>query len=266
MWPRCLSAAEEWVLWRRSRRTAAAGDTVFFDDGTLAAALQRASELAADYRIALSRRARRAPRRALLHEAQRRFAARCRELNAADVGALAARLPAGEALAPAARAAARLRGHHPAPGGADRRPVHPRHAAAPATPALVRPQDTQAELEAIAAWCRRRLEAQPDARLLVMLPGGAGVRERLATLVRGGARSGAGPAPAGRVRARWSASRAGRRSPSSHWRRRRCAVLRCSRGSVRDRSRADVAHGAAVGAPARPRSAPRSRCSSSSAA
>ena len=54
----------------------------------------------------------------------------------------------------------------------------------PATARLVRPADTGAELEAITAWCRAHLGAQPDARLLVMLPGTAGARERLAAFIR----------------------------------------------------------------------------------
>jgi ATP-dependent helicase/nuclease subunit B len=182
LWPRCLSAAEEWVLWREAVH-AAAGGTVFFDEGTLAAALQGASELAADYHIALNA-APEGTEAALLHAAQRRFGARCRELNAAGMGELAARVPAGEALALApvllagfeaitARLAALTRS--PAAGAAPR-------TLAPLQ--LLRPPDTQAELEAIAAWCYRRLEAQPDARLLVMLPGPSGTRERLASLVR----------------------------------------------------------------------------------
>ena len=100
------------------------------------------------------------------------------------MGELAARVPAGEALALAPvllagfeavtpRLAALTRSHA---AGAAPRTLAPLQ--------LVRPPDTQAELEAIAAWCRRRLEAQPDARLLVMLPGASGTRERLASLVR----------------------------------------------------------------------------------
>ncbi len=181
LWPRCLSAAEEWVLWREATEVAAA-DTMFFDTGTLAAAVQRAAELAAAYGIALPL----APpgtEAALLRAAQQHFEARCRELGAAPVGALAAQLSAPltqqsvawcgfEAIAP--RLAALTRGA-----------CVLRSSAAPATAHLRRPQDPQAELETIAAWCRRHLEARSDARLLVILPGSAGQRERLATLVRG---------------------------------------------------------------------------------
>ena len=47
-----------------------------------------------------------------------------------------------------------------------------------------RPATAEAELQAIAGWCLACVRAQPDARLLVMLPGPAGARERLAALIR----------------------------------------------------------------------------------
>ncbi len=40
------------------------------------------------------------------------------------------------------------------------------------------------ELERIADWCRARLTAQPDARLLVIVPGSPEAQERLLTLIR----------------------------------------------------------------------------------
>ena len=46
-------------------------------------------------------------------------------------------------------------------------------------PRAVRTRDATSQLEAIAAWCHERLSRQGDARLLVMLPGSAGERERL---------------------------------------------------------------------------------------
>ncbi|HUL18682.1 MAG TPA: hypothetical protein VLV29_05385, partial [Steroidobacteraceae bacterium] len=178
-WPRCLSAAEEWVLWRQAVH-AAAGETVFFDEGTLAAALQRASALAIDYRISVSAAAA-GSETALLYETERRFRARCRELGAAEVGTLAARLAAAPPGALLLRGFEAISPGLAALSGALRPDPTVR---ADAAIRLLRPQDSQAELEAIAAWCRERLAAQPDARLLVLLPGGAGVRERLASLVR----------------------------------------------------------------------------------
>ena len=44
--------------------------------------------------------------------------------------------------------------------------------------------DRAEELERIAEWCRQRLCADPQARTLVVLPGPASLRERLATLLR----------------------------------------------------------------------------------
>jgi probable DNA repair protein len=44
--------------------------------------------------------------------------------------------------------------------------------------------DPSEELERIADWCRIRLNAQPDARLLVIVPGSPEAQERLLTLIR----------------------------------------------------------------------------------
>jgi probable DNA repair protein len=44
--------------------------------------------------------------------------------------------------------------------------------------------DPSEELERIADWCRARLTAQPDARLLVIVPGSPEAQERLLTLIR----------------------------------------------------------------------------------
>jgi ATP-dependent helicase/nuclease subunit B len=185
-WPRALSASEEWLLWRQAA-TAAAGGTVFFDEGLLAHALRQAAALAADYGVPLARAAA-GSEAGLLYEAQRLLSGRCAELNAADHPALLARL----ARAP--------RGATPPPRLAGFPSIPPRLIAvtgaecSPAAPAadraahLLRPNDPAAELEAIAAWCRARLEAAADARLLVLLPGPAGRRVRLATLIRGALR------------------------------------------------------------------------------
>ena len=62
---------------------------------------------------------------------------------------------------------------------------HPRRSAAPAAqPCAACAQRMRvAQMEAIAGWCQARLSARPDARLLVMFPGPAGARERLAALI-----------------------------------------------------------------------------------
>src|SRR5262249_46259926 len=54
------------------------------------------------------------------------------------------------------------------------------------SPRVVTPADEREELERIAEWCQRRLAAQTDARLLILLPGSAGRRERLAALLQQG--------------------------------------------------------------------------------
>jgi len=181
-WPRVLSPTEEWLLWREAAQEAAR-PYPFLDTGLLAESLRRASEMAAEYGIALKT----APvdgEAALLFEAQRSFDARCRELNAASVSALIPRLksrPAPELL---------IRGFDAVPpwlaalapqSAADRAGTTTRAAAAMRG---VRTADPPAQMEAIATWCRERLRTQPDARLLVMLPGPLGTRERLATLIR----------------------------------------------------------------------------------
>jgi ATP-dependent helicase/nuclease subunit B len=181
-WPRLLSAGEEWLLWRQCTHEATRG-LPLLDAGELALSLQRASELAADYGIAPARAA--GSESALLREVEQAFAARCGELDAASAAQLAARLgpvaprgPAGCGPPPLLRGfdslTPRLRSLATA-------------AAAPAAesvPQTVRAADLQDELDRIAAWCRERVQLEPGARLLVMLPGAPGLRERLAALIR----------------------------------------------------------------------------------
>lgn len=187
-WPRLLGPTEEWWLWREAAQEAAreaAGQNPFLSIEALAQALHRASERAADWDIALQR----APLESepgLLFEAQRIFTARCRELGAASVSASIARL---EPVA--ADPAPRLCGFDAAPRAFARlarytgTAVAARETGARASPRGVRTADGESQLEAIAAWCRERLRASPGARLLVMLPGPAAARERLADLIRG---------------------------------------------------------------------------------
>lgn len=187
-WPRLLGPTEEWWLWRAAATEAArqaADRNPFLGTEALAQALRRASERAAEWGIALQY----APPESetgLLYEAQRIFAARCRELGAASASALMPRL---EPLAP--ERAPLLCGFDTVPPALARLARGGREAAAEREPAAgvsprgVRTADGEAQLEAIAAWCHERLSSQPDARLLVMLPGPAAPRERLADLIRG---------------------------------------------------------------------------------
>jgi ATP-dependent helicase/nuclease subunit B len=181
-WPRILGPAEEWLLWRQAAEQAARGYPIL-DTGALAESLQRSSERAAEYGVTLGAAAS-GSEAGLLYETQQIFAARCRDVNAASVSALVRRLREGtdpralllcgfDAVPPrlAALAAA------PAPDTAGA-PAHN-----PIAPRGVRTADAQSQMEAIAAWCCERLRGQPDARLLVMLPGPAGAHERLAALI-----------------------------------------------------------------------------------
>lgn len=176
-WPRILSGAEEWRLWRESVAEAAGG-LELLDTGALAAALQQARALALEHR--LSPGAGRADSEAgLLRAVEARFRARCAALGAASAADLTARLgsPAGLACA----------GFTAPPSWVRERCTVLEAAGAGAEPAvLVRPADPVAELEAMCAWCLERLGDDPAAQLLLVLPGSAAGRERLAALLRQG--------------------------------------------------------------------------------
>ncbi|HEY0768256.1 MAG TPA: hypothetical protein VGD47_09900, partial [Steroidobacteraceae bacterium] len=184
-WPRLLTAAEEWFLWRQAAAQATRRFTLL-NGGALTEALLHSSELAAHYGITFAA----GPpdsETAILCQAQQGFEDRCRALRAASVGALLERMThAGDGkvrslllrgfdtLAPRLRAIAAARGAQ-AREAAD---------AGGAEPKVLLAADAQEELERIADWCRVRVLAQPDARLLVILPGAPGARDRLATLIR----------------------------------------------------------------------------------
>jgi probable DNA repair protein len=186
-WPRLLTSAEEWLLWREYA-AAATRRFALVNGPALAQSLQHSSELAAHYGIALTAGAPDSEA-TLLCEAQRAFDERCRSLRAGSVGSLLPRITAAGAggralllrgfdtLAPRLRAIAAARQMR---GAAQEREARGRSAAAK----VLRAADAQEELERIAAWCRQRVLVQPDVRLLVILPGAPGARERLATLIR----------------------------------------------------------------------------------
>jgi probable DNA repair protein len=176
-WPRLLRPAEEWLLWREATQEAAR-DYPFLDSGLLAESLQHSSERAAEHGIEIHRGTADSEA-ALLFEAQRGFNARCQALNAASVSALMPRLRESAAR----RKPLLLRGFTAVPPWLTKlTPVRPPHAQT-AAPRGVRTPDALSQLEAIAQWCCEQLRAQSDARLLVMLPGPAGPRERLAALL-----------------------------------------------------------------------------------
>lgn len=189
--PRLLSPAEEWLLWRQC--TLAAGDGLeLVNRASLAESLRRASGLAADLRIdpqAIPESA--GTEAALLATVHRAVMQRCNALGAATVSAALSSLPCvGDARAvvlagfpapsPRLQSIAAARAQH----GFETSYPPATDAAMLAAPRVEIPADESEELERIAEWCRERLTGQADARLLIMLPGSAGRRERLAALLR----------------------------------------------------------------------------------
>lgn len=188
--PRLLSGAQDWLLWRQC--AAEFTDSMeLVARGALAEALRHASELANEYLIPLPERAAHVAgsEGRLLYDVRRAVAARhvaegvttarsaARELG--SVGRARAvefagylQLPPYLAAIGAARAA---RGYATSVRG---RSACERHAR------KITAADRTEELERIAAWCRERLQHNPAARTLIVLPGAAGLRERLAVLVR----------------------------------------------------------------------------------
>jgi ATP-dependent helicase/nuclease subunit B len=179
--PRLLSAAEEWFLWRQSAADITAS-LPLLNGATLGDSLQRASTLAYEYGIDV-RAGASGSEAQMLFKAREGFDERCRALGAASVDAVLAR---AQHTGAASQSAIALRGFDTLPprlasiagvrGTPDER-TEP-------APGLLVCADEREELERIAGWCRERALRQADARLLIMLPGAAGTRERLAALIR----------------------------------------------------------------------------------
>jgi ATP-dependent helicase/nuclease subunit B len=182
--PRTLSNAEDWLMWRQCAAEATR-DWDLVNRGALAEALRKANSLAADFRIDLQD----LPippgtEPALLYQVQRAVRERCRALGAVSLAGAADALPTTGVHGDRLRVEGFLK-------------VPPRLAAiagltATATASddkLKRPKgviaaDDLTELELIAQWCRKQIERSSEARLLVVLPGSPGARERLATLIQ----------------------------------------------------------------------------------
>ncbi len=189
--PRLLSAAEEWLLWRQCTAEATQ-DLDLVNRASLAQSLRRSSALAADLGIdprgLTGAAGTEAPLLAAVHRAVEE---RCQELGAAPLAAAVSALEfAGDGrpvtfagfLTPSPRLrsiiAARAR------QGFESACQPAAETVARIGPRFVQAADERQELERIAEWCWQRLSARADARLLVLLPGSAGRRERLATLIR----------------------------------------------------------------------------------
>ena len=178
--PRVLSPAEDWLVWRQCTADATR-DIELLNRGSLAESLRRASTLAAEYGIDLAK----LPiyvgaEFQLLGEVQHAVNERYRDLGSANIQSLTAQLQTSGA-APQVVAAGFLK---PPPRletiGVSHRSIEAR----PAKPTVVIASDELDELERIAEWCKLQTAAKPDARVLVILPGSPGARERLATLIR----------------------------------------------------------------------------------
>jgi ATP-dependent helicase/nuclease subunit B len=193
--PRLLSPAEDWFLWRQCAAEAT-GELELVNRGALAEALRRASATAADYGIDVQKLASpglipsseddpvaMAPgtEAALLATVQHAVDERCQGLGAATVASLVNRLGSLDGqdeilcqgflnLSPRLR---RLLGSPRAVGG-DQRVV----------PKVTLASDELDELERIARWCKQHVDRDPNARILIALPGAPGARERLAALIR----------------------------------------------------------------------------------
>jgi ATP-dependent helicase/nuclease subunit B len=172
---RLLSPAEEWYLWRECTLEATP-DLPLLDASACAAALQRAAQLADEWGIAITAGAGREG--ALLLAAQSAVQARCRELHA---------LPAAALLSGPVSAArtVRLAGFTAVPPRLKALSAAAVTSMPPPVRATLLTTADHAEEDAhIASWCAAHVRRDGQARLLVLAPGSAGRRERLATLIR----------------------------------------------------------------------------------
>jgi ATP-dependent helicase/nuclease subunit B len=188
--PRLLSDTEEWFLWRQCTREHTRS-LPLIDPASLAGALQRSAQLAAQYHI-VPRAGAPDSEASLLAATAHAVRERCRALRAASVAHFLGERAGPGLVRPRALA---LRGFDSLTPQLRRlapEALESTSGTGPAAaPALLRVSDPQQELESIAAWCRERLERAPDARLLVMLPPAPGAHERLAALIRAGLDPGA---------------------------------------------------------------------------
>jgi len=180
--PRILSPAEDWLLWRQCTADATR-DIDLLNRGALAESLRRASSLAVEYGIDISKLPSFAGAEAeLLHRTQQAVDESYRDLDAANIQALIAQLPDGGGAREITCAGfSSLSPRLVAIGGCQRTAEVDL-----ALPRVVIASDEHDELERIAGWCKLQIEAREDTRLLVVLPGSPGSRERLATLIRQG--------------------------------------------------------------------------------
>jgi probable DNA repair protein len=188
--PRLLTPVQEWWLWRQCSLEATR-DLPLVNRSALAEGLQHAAQLAADHRIDTGKwHALPGTESAVLEAVQRAVEARARDLGASPLARLTAMLPGivspGAVLfsgfVPSTPLLSELAGSRPPEAGLPGSlPAFP---PARGTPQVVIAPDEDGELDDIARWCRAHARKDARARLLVMLPGPPGRRERLASLIR----------------------------------------------------------------------------------
>ena len=190
--PRLLTPAEDWLLWRQATAHLT-DDLALVARGPLAESLRRANQLAEEYGIDLAGlRALPGSETQLLLEAHHGVAEKARSLGASTAAHLARSLHClgGERalvlagftqMTPSLAALVSSRSDQ-----ACRSRVRTAAGSAPRNnkTRAVFASDSAEELERIADWCRLRLDAQPDGRLLVLMPGAPEARDRLVTLIR----------------------------------------------------------------------------------
>ena len=176
--PRVLSPAEDWLSWRQCTAEATQGLDLL-NRGALAESLRRAGTLAVEFGIDVSKLALAGAEAELLGKIQRTVEERCRALGAVSSGSLVGQLPATSLSGVTCAGYLQLPPRLQAIGG-----QHRPSGSVSARPRVVIAADEADELEVIAQWCRRQIAIQADTRLLVIVPGSPGARERLATLIR----------------------------------------------------------------------------------
>ncbi|MEP7245101.1 MAG: PD-(D/E)XK nuclease family protein, partial [Gammaproteobacteria bacterium] len=188
--PRLLTPAEDWLLWRQSTTQLTDG-LELVARAPLAEALRRSSQLAHEFRIDVSK----LPglpgsETRMLFNVEQAVAEKTKALGAASAPQLAASLTClggGRSLVLAGFAQATPSLTALIASRRDQGCVTRLRAAQEPGSNVARAvfaSDTSEELERIADWCRTRLAEQPDARLLVLVPGAPEARERLVTLIR----------------------------------------------------------------------------------
>jgi ATP-dependent helicase/nuclease subunit B len=189
--PRLLSSAQDWLLWRQCTAQFTA-QLELIARGALAEGLRRAEQLAGEYLIPVA-----APEAAagaegrLLYEVRRAVKERCAAARVTSARALAAEL-----LVVGNERPVEFAGYLSLPpflqriAHARRSQGFATNARAAADPVrraqIVAAVNQTEELERIAAWSSELLRTRPEARILIVLPGAPGERERLATLLRQG--------------------------------------------------------------------------------